>query len=561
MGGSIELLIEGGTVVDGTGEPARRADVAISGGKIAAIGLDLGPAERTIDATNRIVAPGFVDIHTHYDAQVLWDRMLSISPSHGVTSVVIGNCGFGIAPTRPTHRDLILRTLESVEGMSLESLRAGLGEKWPFETFPQYLDALEQRGAAINIGALVGHTPVRMFVMGEESTEREATEDEVEQMRVIVREALDAGALGFATSHAPTHVGYAGRPVPSRASTFAEIEALASCLADVEHGVMQATIGADLFLDQLEAIARRTGKPVSWTALLGGAFGPEGHRGILDRSLELQKDGANVVPQVSARPLMFEFQFEAPFPFEMMSLFRPVSAGDREEKKRIYASEDFRAAFRDRTEPEGFGVRWDRTEVSDSPSDRSVEGGNVREVADQRGVHPVDLVLDLVLASDLKARFRSAVANADDSIVAELLQHPAAMLGLSDAGAHASQLCDACFSTHVLGHWVRETKVLSVEQAIRLLTSRSADIFGIQGRGRLEQGMAADVVVFDPETVGCGPLQRVHDLPGGADRLVSESFGIEAVVVNGVPIREHGEDLLDANSELPGRLLRKGELG
>ncbi len=377
MSETFDLLIANGTVVDGTGAPARRADVAVAGGRIAAIGTDLGVADRVIDAKGCVVAPGFVDIHTHYDAQVLWDRMLTISPAHGVTSVVIGNCGFGIAPTRPEHRDLILRTLENVEGMSLDSLRTGLGDEWPFESFPQYLDALERRGSAINVGALVGHTPVRMFVMGEESTEREATAEEVERMRALVGEALEAGALGFATSHAPTHVGYEGRPVPSRASSFDEIAALASCLADVEHGVMQATIGADLFLDQMEKIARQTGKPVSWTALLGGAFGPEGHRGILDKSLELQKDGANVVPQVSGRPLMFEFQFETPFPFEMMKLFHPVSKADREGRKRIYASEEFRAAFRDRTEPEGFGVRWDRTEISDSPSDRSVEGRNV----------------------------------------------------------------------------------------------------------------------------------------------------------------------------------------
>jgi N-acyl-D-aspartate/D-glutamate deacylase len=558
MSQSFDLIIENGTVVDGSGAAGRRADVAVKDGRIAAIGTGLGEAERVVDAKHRVVAPGFVDIHTHYDAQVLWDRMLTISPSHGVTSVVIGNCGFGIAPTRPEHRDLILRTLENVEGMSLESLHAGLGEAWPFETFPEYLDALERRGSAINVGALVGHTPVRMYVMGEESTEREASDDEIAQMRAIVDDSLRAGALGFATSHSPTHVGYAGRPVPSRASTFGEIEALASCLGEVGHGVMQATIGADLFLDQMEAIARRTGKPVSWTALLGGAFGPEGHRGILDRSLELQKDGAAVVPQVSGRPLMFEFQFEAPFPFEMMKLFHPVSKGDREEKKRLYASEGFRAAFRERREPEGFGVRWDRTEISDAPSDRSIEGRTVKDVADERGLHPADLALDLALASDLKARFRSAVANADESIVGEMLQHPAAMIGLSDAGAHASQLCDACFSTHMLGHWVREKKVLSLEQAVRLLTSRSAEIFGIRGRGLLAVGTAADVVVFDPDTVGCGPLRRVYDLPGGADRLVSDSFGIDSVVVNGVPIRERGEDLVDASSELPGRVLRRG---
>ncbi len=552
---SEQILIRGGTVVDGTGAPGRRADVAIADGRIADIGEDLsaGSAE-VIDASDRVVCPGFVDIHTHYDAQILWDRMLSISPSHGVTSVVIGNCGFGIAPTRPEHRDLILRTLESVEGMSLESLHAGLGEDWPFESFPEYLDAIERQGSAINVAALVGHTPIRMYVMGEESTEREANDDEVAAMRSLVAEALAAGAVGFATSHAPTHVGYAGRPVPSRASSFAEIESIAGALRESDHGVMQATIGADLFLNQLEAIARATGKPVSWTALLGGAFGPTGHRDILDQSLALQKGGAPVVPQVSGRPLMFEFQFETPFPFEMMKLFNPVSKGDREEKKRIYANEEFRAAFRERQEPEGFGVRWDRTEISDCEQDRSLEGRNVAELAAERGVHPVDLALDVALASDLKARFRSAVANAEESIVAELLQHPGAMLGLSDAGAHASQLCDACFSTHLLGHWVRERKALTLEQAIRLLTSRSAEIFGLRDRGLLAAGRPADVVVFDPDTVGCSPLRRVHDLPGGADRLVSDASGIDAVIVNGTRLSEAS----GSDSSLPGKVLRGG---
>jgi len=554
-----DVLIRGGTVVDGSGAPARRGDVAIRAGRLAAVGGDVGgEAKLVIDAAERVVAPGFVDIHTHYDAQVLWDRMLTISPWHGVTSAVIGNCGFGLAPTRRQHRDLMLRTLENVEGMSLEALRAGVGTEWPFETFPEFLDAIERRGTAINVGALIGHTPLRMYVLGEESTEREASAAEIAQMRSLVAEALAAGALGFATSHSPTHVGYAGRPVPSRASTFAEIEAIAAALADSPHGVLQATVGADLFLDQLEAIARQTGKPVSWTALLSDIFGPDGHRGILERSAALQSDGACVVPQVSARPLLFEFQFAAPFPFESWSLFRPVSKADREGKKRIYADPEFRAAFRNRQEPTGFGVRWDRTEIGDCPADPKLSGRNVRALADERGVHPADLALDLALASDLQTRFRAAIANADEGVVAELLAHPAAMLGLSDAGAHTSQLCDAGFSTHLLGHWVRDKGALSLEAAVRLLTARSADIYGIRDRGRLQPGLAADVVVFDPATVGCGALRRVHDLPGGADRLVADAFGIDFVLVNGQIVREHGSDAVAEDGPLPGRVLRGG---
>ncbi|NRA03121.1 MAG: amidohydrolase family protein [Myxococcales bacterium] len=554
-----DLLIRGGTLVDGTGAPPRSGDLGVRDGRITALGEVTGDATQTLDASGKVVAPGFVDIHTHYDAQVFWDRMLSISPWHGVTSVVVGNCGFGIAPTRPEHRDLILRTLENVEGMSLAALREGIGEDWPFETFPEFLDAIESRGTAINLGALVGHTPVRLSVLGEASTERAATADEIAEMRCVVAEALAAGALGFATSQSPTHVGYAGRPVPSRAAELEEIEALAGALGEAGHGVMQATVGHGFFLNEMSAIQRKIGRPVSWTALLAGAMGPDGHRGVLAATQDLQRDGVEVIPQVTCRPLMFEYQFKAPFVFESMAVFREVSAADFEGRKRIYADPEFRQKFREQSEKGGLlATGWGRTVISESPSERSLEERNVEEVARERGVHPVDLVLDLALATELEARFRQAVMNTDEEAVAELLAHPTTMLGLSDAGAHASQLCDACFSTHLLGHWVREKGVLTLEQAVRLLTSRSAEVFGIHDRGRLEPGLAGDVVVFDPESVGCSPLRRVKDFPAGADRLVSDAIGIEAVIVNGRLLREHGQDLCDPEGPLPGRLIRGG---
>src|SRR3954463_15338271 len=274
MGEAFDLVIRGGMLVDGTGAPARPGDLAIRDGRIAALGaVDGRNARRTLDAAGMVVAPGFVDIHTHYDAQIFWDRMLTISPWHGVTSVVMGNCGFGVAPTRPAHRELILRTLENVEGMSLDALNAGLGTDWPFETFPEYLDAIERQGAVINVAAMVGHTPVRLYVMGEEATEREATANEIAAMRAIVADALRAGAIGFATSKSPTHVGYAGRPVPSRAASVDEIAHLAGTLGESGRGIMQATIGRELFLEQFAAIQRATGRPVTWTALLGGMLG------------------------------------------------------------------------------------------------------------------------------------------------------------------------------------------------------------------------------------------------------------------------------------------------
>lgn len=556
-----DLSIRGGTIVDGTGAPGVRGDLGIRAGRIVALGVVPGSAAQTIDADGRVIAPGFVDIHTHYDAQVLWDRMLTISPWHGVTSVVMGNCGFGVAPTRPEHRELILRTLEKVEGMSFEALQAGVGTDWPFETFPQYLDAVERRGTAINVAAFIGHTPLRLYVMGEEATERPATAAEIAQMRGLVREAVDAGAAGFATSKAPTHVGYAGKPVPSRAADLGEIGTLAGALRDAGRGVVQATVGPGLFFDEFAQLARDSGRTVTWTALLAGMLGPGSHRMLLDRSLELIRQGVPVVPQVSCRPLNFDFDFKEPFAFESLPVFKPISAADVEGKMRIYRNAEFREAVK-QTFASGmagpFAQCIDRIAISLCPTDPSIEERTVAEVARERGVDPVDCMLDLALASGLETRFRMAILNFDEDAVAELLTEPNTVLGLSDAGAHASQLCDACFSTHLLGHWVREKGTLRLEEAVRLLTSRPAEVLGITDRGRLAVGLPADVVIFDPRTVNASPLRRVRDLPAHADRLVADAAGVDAVIVNGRLIRSAGRDVVDPSGPLPGKLLRGG---
>lgn len=556
-----DLKITGGDIIDGTGRARWRGDVGISGGKVVALGAAPEPARAIIDATGKVVTPGFVDIHTHYDAQIMWDRMLTISPWHGVTTVVMGNCGFGVAPTRAQHRDLIVRTLEKVEGMSVAALEAGMGAEWGFETFPQYLDAIERRGTAINVGAMIGHTPLRLYVMGEEATERPAGEDEIADMHRLVREAIEAGAIGFATSKSPTHVGYGGRPVPSRVAAFEEIRRLAGALGEARQGVMQATIGKELLFDQFAQISRETGATVSWTALLAGRIRRGiGHEEQLARSMELVAQGYKVVPQVTPRPLNFEYQLKEPFVFESMSLFRPISAADPAGKKRLYADPDFRRAFRERMDQApsevlaGFGL----TVISEFPADRALEERPLAEVARERGLHPVDLLLDLGLASDLEARFRMPVANHDEEAVGELLRNPHMVIGLSDAGAHASQLCDACQGTYLLARWVREKGALTLEEAIRMLTSRPAEVFGIADRGRLAEGWPADVLVVDPATVGASPLRRVYDLPGGANRLISEATGIDAVIVNGTVLRRDGRDVLAADGALPGRLLRNG---
>lgn len=558
---TFDIRISGGTIVDGTGSPRVRGDVGIKDGRIVALGEAPGEARETIDASGQIVAPGFVDVHTHYDAQVLWDRMLSISPWHGVTTVVIGNCGFGLAPTRPAHRNLILRTLEKVEGMSVESIRAGVGDDWGFETFPEYLDVLEKRGSAINLGVLFGHTPLRTFVMGEDAVRRGADPAEVSAMARLVREAMAAGALGFATSHAATHNGYDGNPVPSRMADFAEIDALVGAMATERSGIVQATIGKTLLWNEFESLAEKYGVPVSWTALLTGLAGPGSHRKHQERAAKNVRAGNRIVPQVACRPLNFDFDFNEPFPFEMRPLFGQTMKTDRAGRRALYADPAFRKAFlqdssaESRTPLSGW---YDRTVISLAPGQPELDERPLVEVAAERGRHPLDLALDMSIETDFKARFRFAIFNNDEAEVGELLNDPNMVIALSDAGAHASQLCDACYATHLLGHWVREKKQLTLEDAVHKLTQRPAEVFGIRDRGVLAEGRPADVVIFDPATVGASGLTRVYDQPGGADRLRADAHGIGAVIVNGRTVRRDGADVLAADAALPGRVLRHG---
>ena len=556
-----DLKIVGGAIVDGSGSAGYRGDVGISDGRIVALGDAPDAAERTIDAEGAVVSPGFVDIHTHYDAQIIWDRMMSISPWHGVTTTVLGNCGFGVAPTRAAHRDMIIRTLEKVEGMSVPALQAGLGEDWPFETFGEYLDVIEARGSAINMAVLLGHTPLRMYVMGEAATERAATDDEIEEMRTIVKQGMKDGALGFATSRAGTHVGYEGRPVPSRACEIEEIFRMAKAVGESGGGLIAATAGKDLFIDQYPDLARESGCTVTWTALLAGlALGKGDHEEQLAKSEAIVAEGHRVFPQVTPRPLNFEYQMGAPFLFEPFSVMKPAAAADAEGKKKIYADPEFREAFRARIDGarKEFKGAFDKTVISQHQKNGELDEQALADVARERGMKPTDLLLDLALETDLETRFRMPVANHNEEEVEPLLKSGATVIGLSDAGAHASQLCDACQPTYFLGRWVREKQTFTIEEAIRMLTSRPAEVAGIMDRGLLAEGRPADVAIFDPETVGAGGLERVYDFPGGADRLISKERGMRAVVVNGTILRENGADAISPEGNLPGGVLRNG---
>jgi N-acyl-D-aspartate/D-glutamate deacylase len=553
-----DLKISGGTIVDGTGAARVAGDVGIKDGKVVALGAAPEEAARTLDASGRIVSPGFVDIHTHYDAQIIWDQLVSCSPWHGVTTIVMGNCGFSVAPTRPVHRDLIMRTLENVEGMSVEALRAGLTMDWPFETFPEYLDAVQSRGCAVNVAALLGHTALRMYVMGEESTERSATPEEVAAQKRLLREGLEAGALGFATSRAVTHVGYDGRPVPSRLADPSEIIEIASALGEVPNAVMQATVGRGLSHKEFAQIAELTGRNVSWTALLSGVPNQD-HREELRRAAEIQGRGLPVFPQVAVQPIQFEMSWKAPFIYEALRCFNPVSKADLEGRKALYADADWREQFKEKAGPGGVIFdRWARTTISWYPTDPSVEGRNVQELSDELGRNPVDVMMDMALDADLDMRITQDVINYDTNSIQELLEDPTTVIGLSDAGAHASQLCDAKYSTEFLSTFVRNRQNFTLEQGVHMLTQRPAQVFGITDRGTLEVGKPADVVVFDAAEIGHLGKQRVFDLPGGADRIISEAKGIDAVIVNGTVIRQAGVDQVAPGTSLPGALLRNG---
>jgi N-acyl-D-amino-acid deacylase len=565
-----DLKIENGLIVDGTGAPGTIGDIGIVGDRIVAVGDAGDRATTTIDASGRVVAPGVIDVHTHLDAQVLWDPRLGISPEHGVTTVVFGNCGFGVAPTHASDRETIMRTLENVEGIDFDCMKVGLGDDWGFETFPEYLDALERTPKVINMAGLVGHTPIRHFVMGAAAAERVATDAEVASMRQLVDEALDVGAIGVSTSGSPTHIGAGGKPVPSRFATFEEIVTLAGALHGRDPAIFMCTIGPDLSFPEMRRIAEATGRPVTFGAILADLGGVGRHRSLMERVDAIQRDGLDVIPQVSCRPVLFEFNLREPYALTTSApgmmrvtlldeLFAPVfESHSREGKLAAYRGEHFAAKFVELTDSSTWHERlWSFTTVVESRRHPEYEQVPITELARKLGKHPAQVVLDLSIESDLEDRFVMGFVNNDEAEVKGLLLHPGTQIGLSDAGAHASMICDACYPTYLLGQWVREKNAIRLEQAVAMLSGRPAKLFGLRDRGVLAAGNAADVLVFDPAVVDAERPRLVFDLPGGAARLVAESRGIDALVVNGQVAR--GRDGWSAGAaSASGRLLRHG---
>ncbi len=550
---SADVVIRGGTVVDGSGEPGREADVAITGDRISEIGSGLS-GKVVLDASGQVVAPGFIDIHTHYDAQVFWDPALSPSCYHGVTSVIAGNCGFSIAPTRSRHQDLIARTLENVEDMNVDSLAEGI--PWDFETFPEYLDSISRRGIALNFGAYIGHTALRLFVVGDEAYERTSTDEEVARMVEVVAEAIDAGAAGLATSFAMTHRGADGLPIPSRFATRDEFEALIGVLGQKRRGVVSIAPGEQVGIDDMYALQPRVGVPFTYGALL--TFPNGNHEKSAAKNREAWEKGIEVWPQVTPRPLTFQMVMTDPFTLNVNPEFAALMSEDHDARLKAYDDEDWRNRTAEAFKHQKAMVpRWETFQIAETASRPELVGRRLTDVAEELGVRPLDVLLDTAVSDDLATRISCIIANDDPEGVAMLLQQDGCTLGLSDAGAHVGQLCDAPQATDFLGNWVRDRELMPMEKAVRKLSAVQADLFNLVDRGYLREGAYADVVVFDPDTVAPGPLRRVRDFPANAERLTADaSVGITHVLVNGTPIRRDGEVDESGVGAHPGDILR-----
>jgi N-acyl-D-aspartate/D-glutamate deacylase len=543
-------LLRGATVVDGTGAPGRRADVAVDNGRIVEVASRSSCEFPTVDLDGLVLSPGFVDPHTHYDAQVFWDADLTPSSWHGVTTVVTGNCGFTLAPTRPDHRDIIVRTLENVEGMSVDALERGL--PWRFESFPQYLREVDALPKRLNVACMIGHTALRWYVLGDDAPERAATAGEIEQMCQLLREALGHGAVGFSTS-LHDHVGAFGKPVPSRAARPDELRRVAETLAECGAGTIEVALGGWFGIEEAKEFARTSGRPLTWS---GRALMPpegEGSIDIVREVVDVSTDGAPVVPQFPCRPIVNQVSLRDPFPLHPLSAgFLEILAVEPDERLALYADDGWRQRAKATLQTE-WSDRIATARVQETDVHESIRNGpTLGELAARYGTTPFDVLIDLSVADGLATRFQVAVANTNEAVIGHLLSDCRCVVGLSDAGAHVSQLCDANYATYLLSYWVRERQALPLEMAIWRLTGQPAALYGLQDRGRIAPGAAADLVAFDPQRIGSKQAERVWDFPGGTDRLTAESVGVEHVWVNGTPVRSGGQAVPDA---APGRRL------
>jgi N-acyl-D-aspartate/D-glutamate deacylase len=503
-----------------------------------------------------VVCPGFIDHHTHYDAQVLWDPLVTCSPWHGVTSIIMGNCGVGLAPCKPKDREALVGDLVNVEGMSLEVLQKGV--RWSWESITEYLDAIAKGGLGINVGLMVPLSPLRQYVLGDESKERAATEKEIQQLRALFRAAMDAGAFGFSTTVLPQHLGFQGRPLPCRLASRDELTALAGVLKELKRGSIEIALTrspgmlSDDEYDLLTFLLMSSERPVTWLGLLQKPEAPpDAWKDALKRVVPLFDRGYLPLGQVPCHYKSARFSLKRPFIFGNFDCWKVVFDQPLEEQKKLYASPEFRAAFRtEMRQPRLFTGQWNNMSVFtvNKPELRPLLETDLETLGKHQGKDPVDVFFDLALADDLNMQFLYEFGHVNP----EMLTHPHTLVGLSDGGAHADMRCEAGYSTYLLGTIVREKQMLPLEEAIRRLTSVPAQIFGVPLRGTVAPGMVGDLVVFDPDTIACGKQEAVNDFPGGGLRYIEKSSGIAHTIVNGQVLYSHGE----AQSMMPGRVLR-----
>lgn len=562
-----DLLVKGGRVYDGSGLPSFMADVAIRDGKIAEVGRLSGTARRIIDADGIAVAPGFIDFHTHLDAQLLWDPIATSSCWHGITTVIPGNCGLALAPCRPEDRDNVVGTFVRVEAMPMATLRAGVG--WEWTLFPEYLDRLRKK-LGVNVAFLMGHCALRQFVMGEESSERAATSGEIERMKEILREGLRAGAIGFSTNQNPVHMRMDGRPIPSRLATDNEILELGAVLGEMNSGSIQISRGTlgvsvspDESVDFFRRLAATSGRPVVWQSIQQRWDQPDLWRKLLDMAGDVIRKGARSYPICNARLFNNRFNLQNAQVFDDLPSWKDILFKPLEERLELFRDKQARKRLRyeavEEKRPSRFSRRWDLVYLIKAATEENkiLEGKSIAQIAKLQGKEVLDAFLDISLQENLETLFQTSSNNGDEEAVAEILKSSITLVGQSDAGAHLIYDAGYGYATRFLGHWIREWKVMSLEEGIRKLTFMVASIFGLYDRGLIRPGMAADLVLFNPKTVReCEP-EMVSDLPGGEKRLIQKAIGVKMTIVNGEILIEEGAH----TGALPGKVLQNSKPG
>src|SRR5712671_316180 len=568
----LDLLIKNGTVVDGSGMPRYRADVGVRTGRTVEIGRIRAPAERTIDAEGQIVAPGFIDGHTHMDAQVNWDPLGSCSCWHGVTSVVMGNCGFALAPCKPEDREWFARCLTAVEDIPTESMLAGID--WSWESFPEYLAKVESLPKGLNYGMYIGHSALRMYVMGRRALDETANNDDLRQMEHAVAEAIHAGALGFSTSRATTHITPDGTPVASRIADWHEIDRLVGAMAKLNAGIFQ--IGPDIsggaaqreFLDRMRRVAVDTGRPIMF-GMLATKQGVEPNRWDyqLDWMDETVAMGGRAWGQATTRSINAVFSLKSYLPFDVLPSWKEIRALPLDEQKaRLRDPEVRRRLIEDeaRMKPKSSELQGGGAATTDPRKpdyanlfpmlDVDWDDPSVADLAERQQKHPVEIIIDLALENDNRV-FVQPLVNESPGDVLGILKHPRTLATFSDSGAHVCQEMGSSLQTHLLSYWVRKRQQFTLEEAVRMLTFDNASAWELPERGLIRTGYAADLVVFDEERIRPRLPTVEQDLPGGARRLVQKADGIAATIVNGVVAIENGESTGQyAGQVLKGRL-------